>query len=41
MKLYTHSNGTRSLFPEHIPAGWEVLFKADTFQIVWRKIGAK
>jgi hypothetical protein len=37
MKVYTHSNGGKSIFPEHIPPGWEVLFKPDTFQVVWRK----
>jgi hypothetical protein len=37
MKVYTHSNGSKSIFPEHIPAGWEVMFKPDTFQVVWRR----
>ena len=37
MKVYTHSNGGKSIFPEHIPAGWEVMFKPDTFQVVWRR----
>jgi uncharacterized protein YbdZ (MbtH family) len=38
MKLYKHSNGKWSLFPEHIPKGWEVLLKPNTFEIVWRRI---
>jgi hypothetical protein len=38
MKLYKHSNGKTSLFPEHIPQGWEVMLNPNTFDIVWRKI---
>ena len=41
MKLYTHSTGKRSLFPEHIPKGWEVMIIPDTFKIVWRRIGSR
>ena len=37
MKAYTHSNGSKSIFPEHIPDGLEVMFKPDTFQVVWRR----
>jgi hypothetical protein len=38
MKLYKHSNGKTHHFPEHIPQGWEVMLKPDTFEVVWRKI---
>jgi hypothetical protein len=38
MKIYTHSTGKKSIFPEHIPKGWEVLMRPDTFEVVWRKI---
>ena len=39
MKLYKHSNGKTSLFPEHIPRGWEVMLNPITFELVWRRIG--
>ena len=39
MKLYKHSNGKTSLFPEHIPRGWEVMLNPTTFELVWRRIG--
>jgi len=41
MKLYKHSNGKTSIFPEHIPRGWEVLIRSDTFETVWRRIGSR
>lgn len=41
MKVYTHSNGTKSIWPEHIPKGWEVFMRPDTFEVVWRKIGSR
>jgi len=41
MKLYKHSNGKTSIFPEHIPKGWEVLLRPDTFETVWRRIGKR
>ena len=28
MKVYKHSNGKTSLFPEHIPQGWVVFSKS-------------
>jgi uncharacterized protein YbdZ (MbtH family) len=40
MKVYTHSDGTKSIWPEHIPKGWEVFMRPDTFEVVWRKIGS-
>jgi hypothetical protein len=41
MKLYKHSNGKTSLFPERIPQGWEVMLKPDTFEVVWRRIRSR
>ena len=38
MKLYQHQDGTRHFYPEQIPAGWEVLIRPDTFEVVWRRI---
>jgi hypothetical protein len=38
MKLYKHSNGKTSPFPEHIPEGWEVMIMPDTLDVVWRRI---
>ena len=41
MKVYTHSNGTKNIWPEYIPKGWEVFMRPDTFEVVWRKIGSR
>jgi len=40
MKVYKHSNGKTSLFPEHIPRGWVVFLNPNTFDIVWRRSGS-
>ena len=37
MKLYKHSTGKTSIFPEHISEGWEYVIRPD-FTTFWRKI---
>ena len=38
MKLYTHTNGKKSLRPEKVPEGYEIFTCPKTFELIWRKV---
>ena len=37
LRFFTHSDGTKSIYPERIPQGWEYVITPE-FTTFWRKI---